>query len=129
MQSLLPPEPISLGRPTEGSRLSLRVPDRIRSEHMHVVGATGSGKSRFLLHMIQQDIIEGRGVCLIDPHGELYDHLVSWLSNREGLFEDRTIKLINPSDTDWSFGFNPLKVTDPLSLCLLYTSPSPRDRG
>lgn len=116
MQSLLPPEPISLGRPTEGSRLSLRVPDRIRSEHMHVVGATGSGKSRFLLHMIQQDIIEGRGVCLIDPHGELYDHLVSWLSNREGLFEDRTIKLINPSDTDWSFGFNPLKVTDPLSL-------------
>jgi len=116
MQSLIPSEPVSLGRPIEGSRLQLRVPDRIRSEHMHVVGATGSGKSRFLLNMIQQDIIEGRGVCLIDPHGELYDHLVSWLSNREGLFEDRKIRLINPSNTDWSFGFNPLQVTDPLSL-------------
>lgn len=116
MDSLIPPEPISLGRPTEGSRLALRVPDKIRSEHMHVVGATGSGKSRFLLHMIQQDIIEGRGVCLIDPHGSLYDHIVAWLSNREGLFEDRKIRLINPSETKWSFGFNPLTVNDPESL-------------
>lgn len=116
MNSLIPREPISLGRPTEGSHLQLRVPDRIRSEHMHVVGATGSGKSRFLLHLIQQDIIEGRGVCLIDPHGELYDHIVEWLSNREGLFKDRKIRLLNPSETDWSFGFNPLQVDNPLSL-------------
>lgn len=116
MSVLIPAEPISLGRPTEGSRLRLQVPDRIRSEHMHVVGATGSGKSRFLLHMIQQDIVEGRGVCLIDPHGELYDHIVAWLSNREGLLEDRKIRLINPSETAWSFGFNPLAVNDPESL-------------
>lgn len=116
MNSLIPPEPISLGRATEGSSLGLRVPDKIRSEHMHVVGATGSGKSRFLLHMIQQDIIEGRGVCLIDPHGELYDHIVAWLSNREGLLEDRNIRFINPSESEWSFGFNPLKVNDSESL-------------
>ena len=102
MNSLIPPEPISLGRATEGSSYGLRVPDKIRSEHMQVVGATGSGKSRFLLHMIQQDILEGRGVCLIDPHGELYDHIVAWLSNREGLLEDRKIRFINPSETDWS---------------------------
>ena len=116
MESLLPSEPISLGRPTEGTRLRLQVPDRVRSEHMHVVGATGSGKSRFLLHMIQQDIREGRGVCLIDPHGELYDHITAWLSNRDGLLEDRKIRFINPSETDWSFGFNPLTVNDPHSL-------------
>ena len=116
MQNIIPSDPLSLGRPSSGRRLSLPVPERIRSEHMHVVGATGSGKSRFLLSLIQQDILEGRGVCLIDPHGELYDHIVAWLSNREGLFEDRTIRLINPSDTDWSFGFNPLNVADPLSL-------------
>ena len=116
INSLIPAEPISLGRATEGSSYGLRVPDKIRSEHMHVVGATGSGKSRFLLHMIQQDILEGRGVCLIDPHGELYDHIVAWLSNRDGLIEDRKIRLINPSETEWSFGFNPLMVNDPHSL-------------
>ena len=116
MSSLVPSDPISLGRPTEGTRLTIQVPDKIRSEHMHVVGATGSGKSRFLLHLIQQDIIEGRGVCLIDPHGELYDHIVEWLSNREGLLNDRQVRLINPSETDWSFGFNPLKVIDLHSL-------------
>jgi len=114
--SLIPAAPLSLGRPSKGRRLRLNMSERTRSEHMHVVGATGSGKSRFLLSLIQQDILEGRGLCLIDPHGELYNHVLHWLSNREGLFEDRNIRLINPSDIDWCFGFNPLQVSDPYSL-------------
>jgi len=79
MFDLIPASPLSLGKPTKGRRLRLNVKDNTRTEHMHVIGATNSGKSRFLLSLIQQDILEGRGLCLIDPHGELYDHIVAWL--------------------------------------------------
>jgi len=38
---------------------------------MHIIGTTGKGKSKLLEHMIYQDAIFGRGVALIDPHGNL----------------------------------------------------------
>jgi len=41
------------------------------STHMQVIGASGRGKSKFLEHLIRQDIRAGRGLCLIDPHGAL----------------------------------------------------------
>lgn len=41
--------------------------DRVR--HMYVIGQTGTGKTNILLNMITQDIINGDGVCYIDPHG------------------------------------------------------------
>lgn len=43
-----------------------------RSQHCYIVGATGTGKSTLMLQMLQQDIMEGRGVALFDPHGDLY---------------------------------------------------------
>lgn len=43
-----------------------------RSQHCYIVGATGTGKSTLMLQMLQQDIMEGRGVALLDPHGDLY---------------------------------------------------------
>ena len=78
---------------------------------MHVVGVSGTGKSYFLEHMIRQDIENGAGVCVIDPHGELYQNLVNWLSEQE-IERFRTIHLINPSDTNWSLAFNPLAAGD-----------------
>jgi type IV secretory pathway ATPase VirB11/archaellum biosynthesis ATPase len=44
--------------------------------HMLVVGMTGSGKTTMLERMILQDIDAGRGVGLIDPHGDLYDKIL-----------------------------------------------------
>lgn len=41
--------------------------DRVR--HMYVIGQTGTGKTNLLLNMITQDIVNGDGVCYIDPHG------------------------------------------------------------
>jgi hypothetical protein len=49
--------------------------DRMR--HMFVVGATGTGKSVFLANMILQDIEQGRGVCVIDPHGDMAESVLS----------------------------------------------------
>jgi len=85
----------------------------LRSEHLHVLGATGTGKSRFLLSLILQDIQNRHGLCLIDPHGELVDHVIDWLSRNEEIAKRRKIRILRLRDKDWSFGFNPIGTDDP----------------
>ena len=79
-----PPRPQSFARPSDCIALGvddagemLRIEDKIRCEHMHVIGATGCGKSTFLLNCILQDIARGRGVCVLDPHGGHPDSLLN----------------------------------------------------
>ena len=43
---------------------------------MHVIGGSGTGKSKFLEWMIRQDLRDGRGLCLIDWHGTLYNDVL-----------------------------------------------------
>lgn len=78
---------------------------------MHVIGASGRGKSKALEHMIRQDIHKNHGVCLIDPHGTLYDDIVKWCAYHD-MFRYRTIHLINPGGDDSTIGFNPLWVRE-----------------
>ncbi len=42
-----------------------------RLSHMHIVGKTGTGKSTLLRTLCGEDLVAGRGFCLIDPHGDL----------------------------------------------------------
>lgn len=49
----------------------VRWPDAMRNRHLYMLGATRMGKSTLLLNMICQDMRAGRGLCLIDPHGDL----------------------------------------------------------
>lgn len=78
-----------------------------RATHTYVIGQSGTGKSRAMESWIQQDIIAGHGVGVIDPHGELYDHLLAWLATKPQYWEK--VILFNPIDPDWIVGFNPLE--------------------
>src|SRR5690349_9102639 len=82
---------IVLGRNEHGSPVFL--PLKARLEHAHVIGTTGGGKTKFLEHAIRQDIVDGRGVCVVDPHGNhpdsLYRSLLSWIDGR-GFTKSRT---------------------------------------
>jgi len=53
-----------------------------RRQHTYIIGQTGTGKSTLLRNLILQDIERGRGVAVIDPHGdlaqEILDHIPSW---------------------------------------------------
>lgn len=104
------PQPVALGVDAFGSTQS--VTPMMRSMHMHVIGATGQGKSKFLAQLIRQDIKHRHGVCLIDPHGTLYREIIAWCSYH-GLQGRRRIHLIDPNDTDWTLGFDPLRCDDP----------------
>ena len=100
---------IGIGRHGERSMLS----PLDRSTHMHVLGASGRGKSKFLENLIRQDIEKRHGLCLIDPHGTLYDEIVAWSASLR-LADRRRIHLIDPNDTEWTVGFDPFRcdVTD-----------------
>ena|SRR5438128_74723 len=47
-----------------------------RLSHMYVIGKTGTGKSTLLETLALQDITAGRGMMLIDPHGDLAERVV-----------------------------------------------------
>jgi hypothetical protein len=73
---------------------------------MHVIGASGTGKSTFLESLIRQDVISGHGICLIDPHGRLADAVVRFCASR--CVKPERVHIIDPSEESWSAGFNPL---------------------
>ncbi|MDP3710100.1 MAG: type IV secretion system DNA-binding domain-containing protein [bacterium] len=80
-----------------------------RRQHMYVVGKTGVGKTALLKNLALQDIRSGRGIGIIDPHGEFVEEVLSQIpSNR---VED--VVYFNPVDSDYPIGFNVLEVPDP----------------
>ncbi|MDE2021188.1 MAG: type IV secretion system DNA-binding domain-containing protein, partial [Patescibacteria group bacterium] len=80
-----------------------------RRQHTYVVGKTGTGKSAMLNNMIVQDIANGEGLCVVDPHGELVEGILKKIP------EERMKDVIyfNPADPDYHIGFNVLELPDP----------------
>lgn len=100
---------ILLGHVSDQPAHPVRLTQPERALHQYVLGATGSGKSTLLLNMMMQDIRAGRGVGLIDPHGDLYDQLLEAVprSRANDLF------LFNPGSPELSPGINPLECHGP----------------
>ena len=84
-------------------------PDQ-RVRHTYVIGASGTGKSTLLLSMIVQDIQNGEGVAVLDPHGDLIDKILGHVP------EDRIndVILMDPSDERYPVGFNILSARSEL---------------
>jgi hypothetical protein len=101
-------KPIIIGRNAAGKPIQL-TPEMRRNTHMHVVGGSGTGKSKFLEWMIRKDVREGHGFCVIDWHGKLYNDVLRYCAQLDvGLLNDfRNIVLLNPSRPEFITGFNP----------------------
>ncbi len=80
-----------------------------RRRHMYLIGKSGVGKSKLLELMIRQDIAQGHGVCVIDPHGDLIDDVLPAIP--EERIND--VCIIDPSDPKFAASFNPLANIDP----------------
>jgi hypothetical protein len=77
--------------------------DRLR--HLYVIGQTGTGKTTLLKNMINQDILNGEGVCMIDPHGsDIEDILAVVPPERHG-----DVIYFDPSDQSRPMGLNMLE--------------------
>jgi hypothetical protein len=88
--------------------------ERLR-RHIHVVGASGSGKSNLLLELLAEDIRQGGGVALLDPHGDLVDDLVV----RIPASRQKDVILFDPSDEEWPVGMNVLQAHSDVERTLL----------
>ena len=89
----------------------LKIDDKPRLEHSHVIGATGCGKSTFLLNCILQDIMRGRGVCVLDPHGGHPDSLLNMVLrflHDHQWFASKRVHIIAPNIRELVVGLNPL---------------------
>jgi hypothetical protein len=87
-----------------GVRRPVNIHLRDRMRHLYIIGKTGVGKSELLKEMIKQDIKEGYGVCVIDPHGDLIDD---------------TLRYIPPSRAEDVIHFDPSDIDRPIALNLL----------
>ena len=81
--------------------LSLSAADRRR--HLYIIGQTGVGKSTLLKRIFAQDIANGAGTAVLDPHGDLADELLDLIPSHR---VDDVINL-DPTDIDRPIGFNP----------------------
>lgn len=100
---------VLLGGIAEDKHHDVRLQESARAQHLYVLGATGTGKSTLLFNMILQDIRAGRGVGLIDPHGDLYDQLLEAMP----LARAKDVFLFNPGSLDSAPGINPLECHEP----------------
>ncbi|MBU0707617.1 type IV secretory system conjugative DNA transfer family protein [Patescibacteria group bacterium] len=106
----LPNEGIILGvSHYRGKDLLVRLKEDDRRRHLYTIGKSGTGKSVFLTNLAVQDIKNGKGVCVVDPHGDLIEDILGQIP--EERVDD--VIIFNPSDMDRPVGLNMLEASSP----------------
>jgi len=102
----IPKEGLILGKNIyRGDEVLIRLKEADRRKHLYAIGMTGTGKSVFFESLILQDIKEGRGVAVFDPHGELIEGLLNKIPKARA--ED--VIYFDPADTQRPMGVNLLE--------------------
>lgn len=106
----LPREGLLLGYNIfRGEKSDIKILEEDRRRHLYIIGQTGTGKSVFLENMIVQDIEDGKGVCVIDPHGDMVQRIAGFVPRHR--FQD--VIYFDPGDTERPMGLNMLEY-DPM---------------
>lgn len=82
---------------------------RDRALHIYTIGKTGTGKSTLLSNLIIDDIVKGRGVAVVDPHGDLINDVMEYIPQERV----NDVVYFCPADRDYPIGFNLLESVDP----------------
>ncbi len=102
----LPKEGLLLGVVKyRGQEHPVRIKQADRRRHMYIIGKSGSGKTEMLKAMVKQDIEAGRGVCVIDPHGDFAQDALTFVPKQRA---DDVI-FFSPADTERPMGLNLLE--------------------
>lgn len=116
------PAPVSLknGTPLDiligknehhGSETAIGLTADERQRHVYIIGGTGNGKTTMLMYAIEQDIRNGKGIAVLDPHGDLAETVLRHVP------EDRLKDVIylNPDDLSHPIGINLLELDPKLT--------------
>lgn len=90
----------------EFKKFGIKADDRRR--HMYFIGKTGMGKSTVLENMIVDDIRAGRGVAVVDPHGDLAEKVMAYIPEHRV----KDVIYFNPADIDYPIAFNVVEQVD-----------------
>lgn len=90
----------------EFKKFGIKTDDRRR--HMYLIGKTGMGKSTVLENMIIDDIRAGRGVAVVDPHGDLAEKIMEYIPAERV----KDVVYFNPADMDYPIAFNVVEQVD-----------------
>lgn len=92
----IPTEGIFLGTNRyRGVNKEVHIKRADRRRHMYIIGKSGGGKSQFVANMAVQDVLNGEGVCVLDPHGDLVEDIIQRVPPERA--ED--VIFFNPADT------------------------------
>ncbi|HBB27008.1 TPA: hypothetical protein DCZ36_00740, partial [Candidatus Gracilibacteria bacterium] len=82
-----------------------------RGRHHYIIGKSGGGKSVFVGYMARQDLWNGDGLCIIDPHGDLVEDVIAFTPKERA----KDVIIFNPADHERPMGLNMLEIiaTDP----------------
>ncbi|MEK7575760.1 MAG: type IV secretion system DNA-binding domain-containing protein [Patescibacteria group bacterium] len=80
-----------------------------RTKHMYIIGKTGMGKTTLLENMAIQDILNGEGLGIVDPHGGFAEKMLDFVP--ESRIND--VVYFAPHDIDWPVAFNVMENVDP----------------
>lgn len=80
-----------------------------RRRHMYLIGKTGMGKSTMIENLVIQDIYNGKGLALVDPHGDLVEKVIKLIPKNR--IDD--VVYFNPSDLDFPIAFNVVEKVEP----------------
>lgn len=85
-----------------GIKKPIRLNDVDRRRHVYIIGQTGTGKSGLQNNLALQDMLDGKGFALVDPHGDLAEELLAMVPKER--VED--VIYFSPSDLDNPIGLN-----------------------
>ena len=106
----LPTEGVIIGKNMyRGQEREVRIMRDDRTRHQYIIGKSGSGKSVLLNYQARQDIWNGDGICLIDPHGDLVEDTLKIVQKERA----KDIVLFDPADTARPMGLNLLEANTP----------------
>ena len=94
--------------PSQSSQ-PVSLPLAARRRHLYAIGATGSGKTNFLLRLIENDLARRQSLCVIDLRGDLVDRVLLRIAAREDASAlGRKLLLLDMRQSEQVVGFNPL---------------------
>jgi Type IV secretion-system coupling protein DNA-binding domain len=101
--SNIPTEGIVLGKNSyRGVDKEIRIKRADRRRHCYIIGKSGTGKSKFIAGMAIQDVLNGEGLCVMDPHGDLIEDVLRRVPPERA--ED--VIIFSPADIERPMGLN-----------------------
>jgi hypothetical protein len=82
-----------------------------RERHIYIIGGTGNGKTTMMQYQIVQDMQNGKGVAIIDPHGDMAETLLKHVPPERV----SDVVYFNPDDLEYPIGLNLLELTPGIS--------------